>query len=156
MIGVVPGNDQQYSRYIATEMEQSVFTDKEQVHDPAAIDAALGKNAVLWRELIRQVSEQCPQATEQWHFSKSGWNCRVKDKKRVIIYLMPGNRCFQMSVVLGQKAAEQALAGSLSQATKEVIRSAKVYAEGRGVRFEVHNKKIMPDLMQLIDIKLAH
>ena len=55
----------------------------------------------------------------------------------------------------GQKAFEKIMDSNVSQEIKHSLESATVYAEGRGVRIEVKNKKPLKDISQLIDIKLS-
>jgi hypothetical protein len=58
--------------------------------------------------------------------------------------------------VFGEKAAKEALACDLIDAVKDIIKSAKVYAEGRGFRIDVKDKRLIPDIKKLIDIKIQN
>jgi len=40
----------------------------------------------------------------------------------------------------------------ISQGIKDIIESARVYAEGRGFRIEVRDKELMNDMKKLINI----
>lgn len=55
----------------------------------------------------------------------------------------------------GQEAFKKIMASNISEEIKHSLKSAKVYAEGRGIRIEVKNQKPLKDISQLIDIKLA-
>ena len=85
-----------------------------------------------------------------------GWGFRLKDRKRAILYLTPCDDCFKASLVFGEKATKEALAGDISDGIKKIIESARVYAEGRGFRVEVTGPEIVADIKKLILIKLAN
>jgi hypothetical protein len=37
-----------------------------------------------------------------------------------------------------------------------LLRSAKVYAEGRGIRIDVKSKAVLKDVLKLVRIKITH
>ncbi|HEY1030710.1 MAG TPA: DUF3788 domain-containing protein [Flavipsychrobacter sp.] len=137
-------------------MDQSIFTDKEQAPSTKDLETALGTTQMLWAELVKYIFDHCPQAYEEWNYSKFGWNYRVKDSKRVVVYFMPCNGYFKASVVLGKKAVADALNSKISQTIKQIILNAKVYAEGTGIRVDVQNDTTLKDIKQLVEIKLRH
>ncbi|MCD6064763.1 MAG: hypothetical protein K0R82_2674 [Flavipsychrobacter sp.] len=109
----------------------------------AEISNALAGQYEIWTGIVKYVYEKCPVATDEWSYSKFGWNYRVKDRKRVIIYLMPCDGFFRASFVLGQAAYEEVLKSKLPQSIKDTINAASVYAEGRGFRIDVHEKRYL-------------
>ncbi|MBS1584800.1 MAG: DUF3788 family protein [Bacteroidetes bacterium] len=137
-------------------MERSVFTDKKHAPANEDIERALGALYGCWEGLIDFIKEQHPASLEEWNFSKFGWSCRIKDRKRAIIYLMPGEQQFRASFVLGAKATDEALASGIGEAIKAIISESPVYAEGRGVRILVEQKSMLKDLKKLVEIKLAN
>jgi Protein of unknown function (DUF3788) len=137
-------------------MESSVFTDKDHRPAPQVLEKELGKLYSTWEAINAFTFENFPGVKEEWNYSKSGWNARIKDKKRAIIYLMPCAGFFKVSFVFGDKATRQALAGDIDPAIKSIIGSAPVYGEGRGFRIEVRNRKMVKDIEQLLLIKKAH
>lgn len=58
--------------------------------------------------------------------------------------------------VFGQKAFDAILSSSISDAIKTELASARVYAEGRGIRIPVPDEDSLDDIFRLIDFKLAH
>lgn len=138
-------------------MEAHIFTDKSNPPTRADLKKALGKTFAQWKKIREYVIEIHSDASEEWNYSKSfGWSARVRDKKRVIIYMLPLDGFFKASFVFGEKAAGDAIISNISKDIKDLISSAKVYAEGRGFRIEVKNKKIVKDIIKLIDIKLLY
>ena len=135
--------------------DQSIFQDKDNrpgIHD---ISVSLGKSYSHWKKITDQVRKAVPGVVEEWNYSRLGWNCRLKGKKSVIIYLMPQSGQFKASFVLGGKATEHAMATDISDATKQIIKEAKVYAEGRGFRIEVKNADTASDVQKLVGIKIS-
>lgn len=136
-------------------MDSSIFTDKDHLPTQVDIEKVLGKSYVWWQELVKYVFDQHPVAREEWNYSKAGWNCRVKDSKRVIVYLMPCDGFFRASFVLGAKATTVILGSDISEDIKAAIAAAKVYAEGRGVRIEVKDKKTLQSVIKIAQVKLT-
>jgi len=138
-------------------MDTSIFTNKTEMPDDFMLSVALGNLNETWMKIREYVFHVYPKATEEWNFpgQKYGWNFRIKDKKRAIIYLLPRDKYFLVAFVFGQKATNEALASGINSEIKSIIESARVYAEGRGFRIEVRNDVILQDIRTLIDIKIA-
>ena len=139
-------------------MALSIFDDKERMPDEAALTRALGKARARWDRLCAFVRAEVPGIEELWSISggaKAGWGFRLKDKKRVVLYLIPGERTFKAGIVLGAKATDAALASAIPDSIKDAIRAAPVYAEGRGFRIDVDSVATVAALETLIRVKLA-
>lgn len=123
----------------------------------AMLREALGQTAGLWKQLADFTCSSSPGATAEWNFSgpKYGWSFRIKDKKRVILYLLPREGYFKAALVFGGKATREVLQSQVSETIKTELSHAKAYAEGRGIRVEVRDSNHLDDLKQLITIKLA-
>ena len=139
-------------------MDQSVFLDKKKIPSGDDLKISLGKTYELWQRTTEFVARKYSGAIEEWNYpgEKYGWSFRMKDKKRAIIYLLPRNGFFKVALVFGQKATDSILVSRISEEIKEELKSAKVYAEGRGIRIDVKNKAVLKDIFELITIKLAH
>lgn len=61
-----------------------------------------------------------------------------------------------MAFVFGPKATGKVMASNVSESIKTELKNAKVYAEGRGIRIDVKNSKILKDIKTLIQIKAAN
>lgn len=139
-------------------MDSSVFTDKSKPPQPADLAEALGPTHALWQELYELVYTKYPRAIREWYFpgTKWGWNFRIKDRKRTIVYLLPRDRHFLAAFVFGKRAYEAVMESTVSKDIKDNLQAARPYAEGRGIRIEVKDEQTLKDLDQLIRIKLAH
>ncbi|WP_284653258.1 DUF3788 domain-containing protein [Flavobacterium terrisoli] len=137
---------------------KSVFTDKNITPTNESLKEALGENFEIWEDFVDFTIQSYPGATQEWNFSgeKFGWSFRIKDKKRVLIYLLPRDGYFKTAFVFGQKATDQILESTISETIKNELRAAKAYAEGRGIRIDIKDKSMVEDIHQLITIKILN
>jgi Protein of unknown function (DUF3788) len=137
---------------------KSVFTNKSATPTEIQLQEALGATYVYWQTFAEHTLKLYPEATSEWHFSseKFGWSFRIKDKKRVIIYLLPRDQFFKVAFVFGQKATDAVMESNITDAIKTELQTAKVYAEGRGIRIDIRDQKNTEDILKLIAVKIAH
>ena len=139
-------------------MALSIFDDKAKQPTKQMLAKALGRQYDLWKEIAEYVVEKYPNAIEEWKYPgvKYGWSFRLKDKKRNIIYMTPGEGHIMVAFVFADTAVDAVLDSNLPQSIKDELRNAKKYVEGRGIRLEVRNKSDLASIKTLIDIKLAN
>lgn len=139
-------------------VESSVFMNKTEIPDDLVLKEALGETYPLWIEIRNTVMARPSAVLEEWNYpgTKYGWSFRIKDKKRVLVYMLPRQGYFLVSLVFGEKATKSALQSSIVVELKNSIESARVYAEGRGFRIEVKDPTLIKDIIKLIDIKLEY
>jgi len=139
-------------------MDISIFTDNKIMPVDDDLIVALGSMYEMWQHLTGYVHLKYPAAIDLWNYSgdKYGWNFRIKDKKRAIVYLLPRDRFFKVAMVFGQKATDTIMHSQVAECIKSELASARVYAEGRGIRIDITDETLMNDLKILIDIKIAH
>ena len=137
---------------------KSVFTDKATIPNENDLEIALGITYNIWQHLSDFTKKQYPDAIEEWNFSseKFGWSFRLKDKKRVLIYLLPRNQYFKVAFVFGDKATNVILDSTIAESIKTEIKAAKKYAEGRGIRIDIKDQTLISDIETLIAIKVAY
>lgn len=118
----------------------------------------LDSTYTLWFQLHDFVFEMYPNGLAEWNYSgkKYGWNYRIRDKKRAIIYLLPRDKYFKVAFVFGQKATDTIMLSAVSRKIKNELARAKKYAEGRGIRIDINDESKISDIKKLIEIKLAH
>ena len=73
----------------------------------------------------------------------------------MLVYLLPGSGYFKLGLVFGLSQVEQVLKANISEGIKTDLIDARPYAEGPGIRIEVHGMRQMQELKQLIDIKVG-
>ncbi|HLP53621.1 MAG TPA: DUF3788 domain-containing protein [Fluviicola sp.] len=139
-------------------MDTSVFTNKADVPGDGDLFVELKATYDLWNTIRNYVHTAYSGAVDEWNYSgqKFGWSFRIKDKKRVIVYLLPREGYFKTAFVFGQKATDAILDSTIDKQIREELQSAKVYAEGRGIRIDVRDSQVLEDVKRLIAIKLAH
>jgi len=137
-------------------MALSIFEDKSSIPGNDDLSLVLKDTYDLWNDIKKFVYNIFPGATEEWNYSGKnyGWGFRLRDKKRVIVYLIPCSGFFKVGLVFGENATKKALSSKISKEIKSIIENAKVYGEGRGFRIDVTNNEILEDIKKLITIKL--
>ena len=139
-------------------MDQSVFMNKGIIPDDIDVQVELGEAYTFWKEIMDFVIMKYPKAAMEWSYSgsKYGWSFRLKDKKRVIIYLLPREKYFKVALVFGQKVYDLILDSPISESIKTELAVARVYAEGRGIRIDVKDRVVLTDIKKLVEIKLSY
>jgi len=138
--------------------DTSIFPDKVTVPTESLLKKKIGPTYNLWQSIRRFTLEHYPNGKEEWYYPgvKYGWNFRIKDKKRAILYLLPRDQYFMAAFVFGEKATKEVLSSDVSDDIKAELKQARAYAEGRGIRINVTNRTILPDIEKLIMIKLRN
>ena len=138
-------------------MALSFFEDIESPPTAAALGKALGATHSTWLEFVRHLEAEYPPLTGEWHFSgaKWGWSMRLRQNKRVIVYLTPADGFFHAGFSLGERAVAAAAERRLPKAIVEAIDAAPRYAEGRGLRLEVRRATLLPALKTLAACKMS-
>ncbi|MHC4973883.1 MAG: DUF3788 domain-containing protein [Planctomycetota bacterium] len=135
-------------------MALSAFDDKVAPPRKAELAKMLGRTSAHWDALRTRMGDEFEPLAEDWNFAgrKWGWSLRLKHKKRAIVYMTPCRRYFLAGFALGEKAVRAARESGVPATMLAAIDEAPRYAEGRGVRLEVRNKK---DLEGVVKIALA-
>jgi hypothetical protein len=138
-------------------MALSILADKDIIPDENQLKTVLGDSILIWKSIVEFANQNIPAVEEQWNYSGKnyGWGFRLRNTKRVIIYLIPCSNFFKIGMVFGEKATNEALNSSISDELKSIIKDAPVYAEGRGFRFDVKAKDQLIDIKNLIKIKVS-
>ena len=134
-------------------MALSAFDDKTHPPTEREVAAVLGKARAAWDAL--RTDPALSGLREEWGFTSkaAGWGFRLRDEKRVIVYMTPQDGRFLASFALGEKAVTAARAAGLPKALLAAIEAAPRYAEGRGVRVEVRTAKEAHAIAALAKIK---
>jgi kynureninase len=104
----------------------------------------------------RALAERGDGAVAEWrqYTKKSPWVVRVSKGARAYYYLQPEAGGCRVTVLLGARAAEAALAGAVPASLHDAIRQAKVYPEGRPVVVRVTTDDDVRAVEQLLEVKL--
>jgi len=136
----------------------SAFDDKLKKPGPDDLEKMLGRTSTHWDHLTTHIADEYAPLDVTWNFAgaKWGWSCRLKQKKRTVLYMTPCKKYFMVGFVLGEKAVKAAHESHLPDWILTVIDEARKYAEGRGVRIEIRNKKSLEAAKKLAAIKMAN
>jgi hypothetical protein len=118
--------------------------------------AALGRSCAAWEAIVAAMRKTYAPLDVVWQPSAQlafGRYCRLIRKKRTLLYLIPKVRCFEVVVGLGERATALALKDGLPVSIIRIIEAAKVYPEGRFVRFDVAALATVPVVLRLVAIK---
>jgi lysylphosphatidylglycerol synthetase-like protein (DUF2156 family) len=138
-------------------MAPSVLDDKAVVPDDEQLETAIGKSFKLWNDIRGHIFERYDKVVEKWtHSGKNyGWSWRAKQGKRALVYLIPQKGFFLAAFCFGDKAVVAVEESNVPEAIKEGLRTARKYAEGRGIRFEVRKAGDVKTIRTLLEIKTA-
>jgi hypothetical protein len=138
-------------------MSPSAFLDRGSPPGEPALEAVLGERAGLWASLRAHLSSEFAPLTEKWSFSgkSHGWILQLRQRQRTILYLVPCSGYFVASFALDEKAYQAAQRSGLPARVLAIVRTATTYAEGRGVRLEVRNRRDLASVERLASIKMA-
>lgn len=136
----------------------SVFTDKTAEPTESRLARALGATAPIWAELRGYLEEEYGTLTDEWKFysTKSGWVRKTLLKERNLFFFTPLDGYFRLGFVFGDRAVAAAEASGLAEEIKEELRSARKYAEGRGLVIDVRSSKDIEAVKTLVEIKVSH
>ncbi len=91
----------------------------------------------------------------EWKYygPKYGWSLKLFEKKRNLCFINPKEGAFTVAFIFGERAREEALAGSVPDAIKALLRDARHYPEGWGVTLTVSTKAELARALRLLALK---
>jgi hypothetical protein len=94
--------------------------------------------------------------TAEWrrYTKRSPWVLKVSEGKRTLFYAQPESGSVRVTVLLGGRAVDAALAGQVSKRLHASIRKAKAYPEGRPVSVEIRRASDLAKVEELVAVKL--
>jgi len=139
-------------------METSVFKDKSAKPDAIRLIKAIGDTAKSWEAIKKHIGENYGAVNEEWKFygASSGWTLKALLKKRNLFFLTPLQGYFRVSFVFGDKAVAVVEKSDLPKELIGTLKSARKYAEGRGIRVDIRAPNDVEIVKKLIDIKVQN
>jgi hypothetical protein len=135
----------------------SVFGDREARPDDVGLVSALGPASARWRATVDALEREFDPLQAGWSYSGKayGWSLRCSQRGRPVVYLTPLEAAFRASFALPERAMPAALDADLPAHVREVLESAPIYAEGRGVRLAIASDEDIASLVTLLRIRMA-
>lgn len=139
-------------------MSGSIFKDKIVKPDAKAMAKELGTRAGYWTKLRTNLASDFGELIEDWKFygQKSGWILKLFQKKRNLFFLTPQKEFFRIAFVFGDRAVAEVEKSDLPESIKESLRTARKYAEGRGLQIEVKTEEDIEIVKKLVRIKIEN
>jgi hypothetical protein len=139
-------------------MTPNAFIGRTEAPTEADLAAALGKAKSPWDLVVVDMAQDLGLADREWksYGVKHGWALRLKRGKRNIVHLSPGQGCFEVLLILGDRAVSAARASRLGVRATKLIDGAPRYPEGTGIRLEVTSPKNIPLIKKLAKIKIEN
>ena len=137
-------------------MAVSFFGDKEKKPTNQKLAKALGKSNNLWKEIKKNLKSEYGELKEEWKFygQKSGWILKTLRKKRNLFFFIPLEGTFRVSFVFGDKAVTAVEESELPKKLITNLKSARKYAEGRGLNIDVKRPVDVVHICKLVEIKI--
>jgi hypothetical protein len=139
-------------------MAGSIFNDKTSKPDAETLAEALGESAGFWENIRAGLENEYGELIEDWKFygQKIGWTLKLLRKKRNLFFMTPQNGFFQIAFVFGDRAVAEVERSGLPESLKDALRTARKYAEGRGLQIEVTSADDIELVRTLVRIKVAN
>ncbi|MCK6545788.1 DUF3788 domain-containing protein [Myxococcota bacterium] len=135
----------------------SVFVDGRERPDDSHLAAALGPAKAAWDAVLALAAELAPRSTPEWKFygARHGWQLKILEKKRSLLYLVPGDGSFVAALALDDAALASLEGSKLPAAMLEEIKAAKKAPEGHPARVTVKAKRELTHVAALLRAKLG-
>jgi hypothetical protein len=115
-------------------MDERPFMNKTAQPEEAALQAALGGSQLFYERLLALADGY----SREWGFTKSGgWLLKLFDRKKALLYLIPLNGAFKISLTLREAERESLLQDQELASLHESLLASKKYVEGFALQFEV-------------------
>ena len=139
-------------------MSVSSFDDKSKEPTSLELDKALGKTATLLKDIEQHLLDQFGELTQEWKFysKKAGWTLALAHKGRRVLHLIPQSGLFTVVFTLGKRAVSASQESNLPEEMLSAIESAREYAEGRSIRFDITTSEDVAVVKQLVGIKMSN
>ena len=136
-------------------MSEIVFKDKGRPPDNDIVAVTLGSNYINFSDLKTHIFQHFAEIREEWKYygQKYGWQLKMFYKKRNLLFIIPAKSYFRVVFIFGNRAVEEIEKAEISPELKQRLRSARKYAEGRGLSIEVKDNTYLEDIKKLIEIK---
>jgi hypothetical protein len=125
--------------------------------DDAALAQTLGKTKNVWDAIVDHIDRLPNGLVRKWKFygTKYGWQMKVTDGKRAVLYLVPHEGTFLAALALNDKAVAALRSQKIPPRLLREITTGKTYPEGRPARIEVTSRRDLAVVKKLLALKLG-
>jgi hypothetical protein len=124
--------------------------------DDATLEQALSTTKKLWDAIVAHLDSLPNGLVREWKFygKKHGWQMKVTDGKRAVLYLIPHDGSFRAALALNDQAAAALQSQKIPPSLVREITTAKAYPEGRPARVNVTRRSDLTVVKKLLALKL--
>jgi hypothetical protein len=124
--------------------------------DDATLEQALGTTKKLWNAIVAHLDSLPNGLAREWKYygKKHGWQMKVTDGKRAVLYLIPHDGSFRAALALNDQAVAALPSQKIPPSFVREITTAKAYPEGRPARVEVTGTGDLTVVKKLLALKL--
>jgi len=117
----------------------------------AALQQVLGDAYGAYRALLDSV----PVLRPEWKYygQKYGWGLKLFAGKRNLCFLAAREHELGVAFIFGERDVPRVLAAAIPQELKDQLAAARQYAEGKGLRIQVHAVADLAPVHELLEIK---
>ena len=137
-------------------MATSIFDKKEQQPNENDIEKVLNSKFNVWEYFIEYLQNKHEGIEIEWKFysKNAGWCLKISNEKgKNIVFLLPNDNYFIVTVNMGVKIKEQVLQSNISDENKKIIENTKIYAEGISTLFTIKDKEDLEDIKTILNIR---
>ncbi len=137
-------------------MSENFFTDKTIKPSDELLSKALGTTYKYWDEIRTRLRKEYGELIEEWKYygQKYGWSLKFLLKKRNLFFFTAYDKYFSLGFVFGDKAVSVIEKSDMPKNIICDLKSAKKYAEGRGLRLEIKKRADITYIKKLVEIKI--
>ena len=137
-------------------MSISLFADKNQRPDDAALDEALDSVLPAWQALIHFLRENyAPQEDFKFLYGKKyGWALRFRIGGRLLTSLYPGQNRFTVQINLSPEAVTRVQQTEPAAQVRQAIAQANPYPEGRWLFIPVRSEAELQAIYDLLALRI--
>jgi len=134
-------------------METKSLQDPMVKPDKKILEAALGKKYQLFTEFEKKIAEQ--NLVPEWNYYNDGksWLCKILHKKKNLAWLSVWNTGFRITFYFPEKAINGVYELDISDEIKTSAREMKPVGKSHPVVLLIKTKKIMNDVMKILEYK---
>ena len=136
-------------------MATSIFDNKEIVPNDEDLEDVLKSSLDTFNSLVSYLEKEYGSLNKEWKFysKKAGWTLRISGEKRNLLFISPNDDYFIATVNMSVNVSKIVLDLDISDNTKNLIKEAKIYAEGISILIEVRKQEDLEDIKTILNVR---
>ncbi len=130
------------------------LTEKAVYPDEAVLKRVLGRSYSAYFTLLELFSRNGLHYEWRYYNDGKAWLCKVKMKKRTIIWMSGWKGYMQATVCIPEKHIERLYEVPVSDEIRERIRATRNVGKSKPCIFEVRNQKVLKDLDRVMQFRI--